>query len=89
MQEYGPLVPGGIERLLQFGDARHHAEAPLGIRMGEGIGRHARRRRLRFQRPRRTPGCEFQNRFGGFGGKVLGEREQPVFVRLSDIVEPF
>jgi hypothetical protein len=39
MQKDSPLLPGIIERALQFLDVGQHAETPLRVRMREGGGK--------------------------------------------------
>jgi hypothetical protein len=56
----------------------------LRVRVREGI-------RCRQHRPGRrfAAGGQFQHRFGGFGGQMIGEREQAIFISLLHIRQPF
>ena len=85
MKEDRPLVPGVVERALQFFDISHHAETPLGVGMRERIGSNSYRPGNLW----RDAGGQIQQRFGGLGRQVIREFQQCILTRAAHIGEPF
>jgi hypothetical protein len=79
MKENRPLVPGVVERALQFLDIGHHAETALGVGMRERISSNSRRLGDLW----RDTGGQIQQRFGGLGRQVIREFQQCIFVRAA------
>ena len=77
VQEHGPLLPRRIQRLGQRVLVLCDAEATQGIRVREGIDRHAGHGLRRGCR--QPPGTHiFEQCFGSFRWQVLGHRQEAV-----------
>ena len=85
VQEDRPLLPGVVERALQFSSVVHEPEPPLSVRVLEGV-------RVIGGLDRRSRGSthsELEERLGSLARQVAGECEERVLSRSAGIGEPF
>src|SRR5665213_18869 len=85
VQENCPLVPGIVERALQFPDVGHHAKAALCVGMCERIGPN----RDRLHGLWRYARGQIEQRLGRLAGEVVRQFQQSVLGGAADIGQPF
>lgn len=85
MKKDRPRLPRRLQGLRQFGHVGHQPETLLRRRMLERIGTRADWLRQR----RRVPSRQVQQRLGRLARQMLGDIENRVFRRPSDIRDPF
>ena len=84
MQKHRPLFPGRIQGQSQGFLVLHDPEAAQRVRVSERVDRHGD-----GSRPLQAPGGnEFQQRLGGLGWQVVGQREKGILGRVSDVLDP-
>ena len=84
VQEDCPLLPRELEGALQLVCVLHEAKATLRIRMREWVRAGGRVRRPVWC----AAGGKLQQRLRRFGRQVVGEIEQRVLVRATNITQP-